>query len=117
MATCLFSLINTLSIAAAAYSTLVFTLIVIYSKTAIGMELDGAFLGFFAATAGFRETAFISFFYSMAGFILSFSFHTFLKNKGLVRYIESIPVLIASIVGMTHFKSIMDLATTFVFSG
>ena len=114
--TCLFSLVNALSIAAAAYSVVVFTLVVIYSKTALGMELDESFLNFFAATATLRETAFQSFSFSMIGFIFSLSLSRFLIETGIIRWIESIPTFIVSIIGMVHFKTIMNLASTLIYS-
>lgn len=115
-ATCLFSLVNILSIVAAAYSTVVFTLIVIYSKTAIGMELDSAFLNFFAAMEPLRYSAFKCFVHSMIGFIISLGLSRFLKETGIVRWIESLTTFVVSVIGLVKYKFILDTAQALIYN-
>mmetsp|Transcript_40909 Transcript_40909/g.85952 ORF Transcript_40909/g.85952 Transcript_40909/m.85952 type:complete len:236 (+) Transcript_40909:123-830(+) len=114
--TCLFSIFIAVSIAAASYSLVIFTLVVIYSKTAIGMELDECYLNFLDATSVLRVRAFRSFICSMIGYIFSLACSMFLKEKGIIRWIMTIPTLFASIIGLIHYKFIMDLASELIYS-
>lgn len=95
---------------------MVFTLVCIYSKTALGMDMDDVFVSFFAATASLRASAFRAFFYSIIGFIFSLSLSRFLKETGIIRWIESIPPLVVSIIGTIRLKFIMDLAGALIYS-
>eukprot|EP00584_Thalassiosira_punctigera_P012618 CAMPEP_0172572342 /NCGR_PEP_ID=MMETSP1067-20121228/134752_1 /TAXON_ID=265564 ORGANISM="Thalassiosira punctigera, Strain Tpunct2005C2" /NCGR_SAMPLE_ID=MMETSP1067 /ASSEMBLY_ACC=CAM_ASM_000444 /LENGTH=223 /DNA_ID=CAMNT_0013364863 /DNA_START=147 /DNA_END=818 /DNA_ORIENTATION=+ len=114
--TFLFSLINTLSIASAGYSIVVFTLVFIYSKTAIGMGLDESFLKFTAATVGVRMHAFRACLASVPGFLFSLSLSRFLKEKGIIRWIESVTTFIIAVITVVHCKSIVSLASSLIYS-
>jgi len=114
--TCLFSLINTLSIVASAYSVMVFTLVLIYSKTALGMNLDASFVRFFDATANLRLYAFYSFSFSIMGFIFSLSLSRFLRESGIVKWIESIVPFSVGILVLARLRFLMNLAESLIYS-
>jgi len=115
-ATCLFAFICMFSIASAAYSVGVFSLVVIYSKTALGLGLDGPFSTFLAASTALRASAFRSTLSVMIGFLFSLSLSTFLREKGIIRWLESVPTFIISVLALVRFKYIMNLATTLIYS-
>lgn len=115
--TCIYALINTLSITLSAYSVVVFTLVFIYSKTAIGMDLDQSFVKFFAATSQFRNWAFYSFHFSTIGFSFSLALSKILRErgKGVLGWIEALPSLIIATVASVHCRHIMDLAGKMIY--
>jgi len=77
-----FLLCIVISVLFGSYTTLVFTLLALYSKTALGRGYDQQFLDFFAATANLRESGFQSFLYSLVSFELAFILSLFLKFEG-----------------------------------
>mmetsp|Transcript_8611 Transcript_8611/g.15605 ORF Transcript_8611/g.15605 Transcript_8611/m.15605 type:complete len:107 (-) Transcript_8611:129-449(-) len=104
------------SIASAAYSVGIFSLVVIYSKTALGIGLDGPFLKFIAASTTLRASAFRSTLFTMVGFLFSLSLSTFLKEEGIIRWLESAPTFIVSVLALVRYKYIMNLATALIYS-
>jgi len=82
----LFMSIVTLSIASGSHTTIVFALLGLYSKTALGLGKDAAFLDFFAATASARDIAFKCFLCTLVSFNASFVLSIFLNTKGKQRW-------------------------------
>ena len=51
----IFSVCNVLSVLCGAYSTVIFTLLTLYSKSALGLNQDAYFTVFYAETQKFRQ--------------------------------------------------------------
>jgi hypothetical protein len=81
LAKIIFLLSTITSIVAASYTTVVFTLLGLYSKTALGLTSDhGPFVEFFAQTAIFRQVAFTAFCMSLVAFQTCFITSLFLSH-------------------------------------
>eukprot|EP00521_Asterionellopsis_glacialis_P018520 CAMPEP_0195293864 /NCGR_PEP_ID=MMETSP0707-20130614/13559_1 /TAXON_ID=33640 /ORGANISM="Asterionellopsis glacialis, Strain CCMP134" /LENGTH=216 /DNA_ID=CAMNT_0040354675 /DNA_START=87 /DNA_END=734 /DNA_ORIENTATION=- len=78
-----------LSILTGFYTTVVFTLLGLYSKTALGMGKDDAFVKFFIQTEAIRSLAFQSFIISLTSFTASFCLSLFLQYEGKLRWCAS----------------------------
>ena len=63
-------LVAGLAVLCGLYSTMVFSLSILYGKTALGLELDGQYDEFFAKTEEIRDRAFLAFSLSLAFFAL-----------------------------------------------
>lgn len=105
-----------LAIMTGMYTTVVFTLLGLYSKAAIGMGYDQQYLDFFAATARIRSLAFDAFLVSLVSFEVSFLGAVFLQFKGKVRRWASVGASVAMLWSFWHWYQIMHLATTLLFS-
>jgi|OM-RGC.v1.029716817 hypothetical protein len=68
----IFSVAIMTSVLAGIYTTVVFTLLTIYSKSALGLGKDTTFMNFLAATTRYRRTGFRMFLLSVAGTTVSF---------------------------------------------
>ena len=75
------------SILSGSYTTVVFTLLALFSKTALGRNYDRQFLEFWSATAGIRESGLESFLYSLVCFELAFILSIFLRTEGKRRVV------------------------------
>lgn len=69
-----------------AYTSMVFSLLSLYSKTFLGMMLDEEFVEFFQATAEIRRSAFASFVGAMLSFNAAFVISLCLHYEGRVRF-------------------------------
>jgi len=74
---------NVICILSAVYTTLVFGLIAIYSKTALGLGLDSQFVSFFSATSFLRDSGFRAFISALVSFQISFISSVFLSTSKL----------------------------------
>jgi hypothetical protein len=105
-----------LSVLSGSYATVVFTLIPLYSKTALGRGYDSQFLKFWAATSGIRETGFSSFLFSLISFELAFVLSLYIRLRGRRK---KMLVAIATIICMASFwewSRVMQLASTYLFT-
>ena len=75
----------TLSVLTGAYSALVFTLLQLYCKTAIGLKRDDAFTFFFENTAPLRRAGFRCFLTALTSFSFSFACFPLLYVKNWSR--------------------------------
>jgi len=103
------------SILAGAYTTVVFSLLGLYSKTALGLRRDLQYLEFISSTAQIRETAFDSFLLSLVAFEISFVSSIFLQYKGRVRWWLSGAATIAIFATFWQWSSIMTTASKLLF--
>jgi hypothetical protein len=105
-----------ISVVAGAYTTVVFSLLGLYAKTALGMGLDARFMEFFEATAPYRKTAFWTFLLSL------FTFETCFVSKVCLRYTGKhrwLAVLLATVgVGIScrHWIAIIGIAGKLLFA-
>ena len=94
------------SILSGSYTTVVFTLLALFSKTALGRGYDAQFLLFWAATANIRESAIIAFLSSLVCFELAFILSLYLRTEGRRR---TILVLLACCMAAFSFSSWVKL--------
>jgi hypothetical protein len=85
----IFSIFSILTVVSGTNTAIIFSLINLYSKTALGMEKNAAFIEFFSSTAGMRKFGFQSMVCSLISLELSFTLSVFLYFKGKTRYILS----------------------------
>ena len=105
------------SIVAGAYTTVVFSLLGLYSKSALGLGKDLAFVQFFDATAGIRKTAFDCFIISLLSFKASFVLSLFLNYEGKVRWWSSGIAAFLAVLSIYSWSRIMVVAGNLLFSG
>jgi hypothetical protein len=111
-----FTLCVIASVLYGSYTTIVFTMISLYSKQALGRGLDPSFLEFYEATQVFRDSGFRSFLYSLVSFQGAFVLSLFLKLKGEQR--QKWMVAIASLVAFVSFwrwSTVMALASKLIY--
>jgi len=105
------------SICSGLYTTVIFSLLGLYSKTALGLGHDEPYLQFMASTATERQWAFDTFLISLVTFEVAFTSSLFINYKN--RNTRWIATGIASVFALTsfwHWKYIMNLATKLMFS-
>lgn len=112
----LFKTFTCLTVISGTYVTVLFTLLGIYSKTALGSGLDAEFASFFQETRRMRQFGFNSFLVSLASFMVSFLISVFLDTHGQFRMVLLIPataLVVASAFSVAH---VIQLATNSIFS-
>mmetsp|Transcript_15703 Transcript_15703/g.21819 ORF Transcript_15703/g.21819 Transcript_15703/m.21819 type:complete len:218 (+) Transcript_15703:183-836(+) len=105
-----------LSIITGFYTTIVFTLLVLYSKTALGMANDDAFLKFFSQTAHARQTGFQSFIVSLVSFTASFCLSLIINYEGPIRWYASSLSALLAILSMVSWSKLISFGGEIVFS-
>lgn len=104
-----------LSIICGAYTTVVFSLLGLYSKSALGLNMDSSFLEFFAATATVRKRAFDSFLIALISFELCFVTSLFLNYDGKVRWWVASVAIILAFYSWQHWQDIITVAGRLLF--
>lgn len=112
----IFGLCISLSVALGAYTTTVFTLMTIYSKTALGMGLQSEYNTFFDSCAPYRILGFRAFLGTLFTFKMCWILSLILNYKGEARWWIALPAIIIGSVGLFHFRSIMGLAGSILYS-
>lgn len=110
-----FLLCIVVSVLFGSYTTIVFTLLALYSKTALGRGYDAQFLEFWAATAEIRGSGIDSFMYSLVSFEMAFILSLFLRFHGARRKMLVTTACIISALSARRWSSIMVLASNFLF--
>jgi hypothetical protein len=111
----LFVLSVGISIICGAYSTVCFSLLGLYSKTALGQGLDASFLEFYAATADVRDRAFRCFIIALLSFEVCFVSSLFLNYDGKLRWWVSGLAAAASLISWLHWQNIIAIAGELLF--
>lgn len=104
------------SVALGAYASTIFTIMAVYSKTALGMGLTEKFTQFFDSCATFRLWGYRSFLGTILLFNASWVLSLILNYEGELRWWMAAPAVLVGIVGLAHYKLIMDLAGALIFS-
>ena len=115
LAKIVFNLSVGLSIICGAYTTVVFSLLGLYSKSALGLNMDASFLEFFAATATVRKRAFDSFLVALVSFELCFVTSLFLNYDGKVRWWVASVAIILALYSWVHWQDIITVAGRLLF--
>jgi hypothetical protein len=111
----LFFIAVVMSILSGSYTTVVFTLMPLYSKTALGRGYDQRFLDFWAATANIRETGFLAFLCCLVSFEVAFCLSLFIRTTGKRQ--KLLVGLASALAVMSFFEwtNVMRLASQFLF--
>lgn len=104
-----------LSIFSGVYTTVVFTLVGMYAKVALGYQLDAECGAFLAVTRPYREKAFQSFILSLVSFSVAFPLSLFLKMKGKTRWIVLVATLGVAFWMCTSWFAIMGIANEAIY--
>ena len=113
LAKIVFTVSVSLCVVLGSYTSIVFALLGLYCKRALGMGNDAAFLNFFEATTGIRETGFDSFLGMLLCFKLSFLLSLFLTYEGnpKLRWWISSLVLLVDLFAWWNWSRIFLLAS------
>lgn len=104
------------------YTTLIFSLIGIYSKTSLGMEKDAAYFQFIEKTTAYRRIGFRFFLVNLFSFLISFVMSIIFKTQSLRTDKQWTPNLIIGaaicmlVVGIFHGADIVHIATKLIYS-
>jgi hypothetical protein len=98
------------------YTTIVFTLMAIYSKTALGMGLQEEYLEFFDKCAPFRLAGFRAFIGTLMTYNVSWVLSLVLNYEGDIRWWLALPAVMIGVTGLLHVNSIMGLASSIIYS-
>jgi hypothetical protein len=99
-----------LSIICGAYSCVVYSMLGLYAKTALGLGLDSAFLNFFERTTPVRHGAFLAFVTALSSFEVCFIISIVLNYDGRVRICAASLGILIAIISLFHWKRIINLA-------
>jgi hypothetical protein len=123
-----FTISTVLCAIAGAFTAILFQLLVIYSKTALGMSNDAGYASFKVATAWYRKWGFRCFLIELTTFVYSFmiSLYNNLWNeakahpettdlsKRVATYIMTGSIILV-LLGTYHIKNVLDIATKLIF--
>ncbi|CAB9496452.1 expressed unknown protein [Seminavis robusta] len=111
----LFYVCTAISILSGSYTTIVFGLLSLYSKTALGRGLDDPFLEFWAASTNIRESAMESFLWNLVSFELAFILSLFVRFSGKRRIRLVCLACIISCISFSRWTQILILASKYLF--
>eukprot|EP00984_Skeletonema_dohrnii_P011948 scaffold4797_cov90-Skeletonema_dohrnii-CCMP3373.AAC.4 len=98
------------------YTTAIFTIIGIYSKTALGMGQTTDFITFFNSCEKFRHYGFRSFVACLASFSISWVCALLLTYEEETRWWIALPAILVGVMGFLHYKELFALASTLIYS-
>jgi hypothetical protein len=124
-----FTISTALCVTAGAFTAILFQLLVIYSKSALGMSNDAGYASFKMATALYRKWGFRCFLTELTTFVYSFMISLYNKlwveaqahpetphlSKRVATYIMAGSIILA-LLGSYHIKNVLNLATKFIFT-
>jgi hypothetical protein len=104
-----------LSVVAGVYTTVVFSLLELYAKTALGMGQDEPLIEFFVDTTAYRKTAFFAFLLSLISFETCFVSWLFLKYTGILQWLAVYLAVMGVAISFWHWSIIIDIAGKLLF--
>ena len=104
-----------LSILSSVYATVVFSLLGLFCKTALGLHQDAQYVAFMDATAMERKRAFDAFLWSQAAFQSSFVSSLLLSYHGPLRWFSAGVATLLVVWSFRHWIKIMNLAAKLIF--
>ena len=105
-----------LCVALGSYTTTIFTLLTIYSKTALGMGLQGKYLDFFDKCALYRESGFQSFIGTILTYNIGWILSLILNYEGNIRWLMASPAIVVAWVAVFRYKSLISLAGNILYT-
>mmetsp|Transcript_3541 Transcript_3541/g.8092 ORF Transcript_3541/g.8092 Transcript_3541/m.8092 type:complete len:242 (-) Transcript_3541:175-900(-) len=115
--TVIFAALVTVTIMSGMYTTITFSLLALYSKTALGMGADAQYLQFLEMTEPIRRIGFDTYIVSLLCFKGAFVCSLFLTFKGRLRYWLSGVGTLGLAYSWYNIKTIMSFASTLLFGG
>jgi hypothetical protein len=112
----IFALVVCVSVTTGSYTTIIFSMLGLYSKTALGMGCDDKFLRFFQATQPLRDSGFHAFIVSLFTFKMAFSLSMFLNYEGRFGWVIGVFSIVASLGFWTKWNECMKIAGEILFS-
>lgn len=112
----LFYASSTLSLLSSLYVTLVFSLVGLYSKTALGLGKDAQYLKFIDATRRQRNYAYDAFLLSIASFQSSFVMTLFLLLPGPARWVAAAATAVLLAFSFRSVQSVLNAAASLIFA-
>jgi len=112
----IFAIAVSMSVVFGGYSVLVFSLIGLYAKRALGFGKDEAFLQFIAATQGTRVGGFNSFLASLLLLKTSFILSVFINYEGKLRWWLAGLIIALDLIGWWKWSTIYVAARELVFN-
>ena len=103
------------SVLAGIHTTVVFTLVSIYAKTALGRNLDSGYVDFLVLTSPLRAQGFKSFITALGSFSISFPLAVFLKMRGRAGWIALCSCTVAALGMIRVWLKIIRLASEHIF--
>jgi hypothetical protein len=114
--TAVFLATSAASLVSSVYVTLAFSLVSLYSKTALGLGKDGQYAEFLDATRKERNYAYDAFLLSLVSFQASFVMSLFLAVQGPARWAVAGAAALLMALSCRSVLSILKAATRLVFS-
>jgi hypothetical protein len=111
-----FGVLCATTVALGLYTTAVFTIMSIYSKTALGMGHTTDFTNFFHACEKFRRYGFQGFVGALGSFTMSWVCSLLLTYEEDTRWWIALPAILVGIMGFLHYRELIALATTVIYS-
>ena len=105
-----------LSVALGAYTTTIYALLAIYSKTALGMGLQEDYIKLFDQFAFYRQWGFRSFIGTILSYNVGWILSLILTYEGEVRWFIAGPAIFIGLVGLFQYRSIMSLAGSILYA-
>jgi hypothetical protein len=112
----LFYASSTVSLLSSLYVTLVFSLVGLYSKTALGLSKDAQYLKFIDATRRQRNYAYDAFLLSIASFQSSFVMTLFLLLPGPARWVAAAATTVLLAFSFRSVQSVLNAAASLIFA-
>lgn len=104
-----------ISILSGSYTTVVFTLLALFSKTALGRGYDKEFLKFWSATTGLRESGLEAFLAALVCFEFAFILSLYLRTEGRRRKMLVLLACCLAAFSFARWFQIMRLVSTLLF--
>lgn len=111
----LFAILISISIMSGAYTTVVFSMLSLYSKSALGLGKDDAYVDFMAETAQIRTSAFDSFLVCLVTVTASVVLSLFLNYDEELRWYASGVALAAALFSWWQWSNILSIAGRLLF--
>lgn len=105
-----------ISVMTGSYTTIIFSMLGLYSKTALGMGDDAKFLHFFAETSQLRKSGFDAFVLSTITFKIAFVLSLFLNYDGKFRWILGLFAVACTMTFWFKYFSMIQIAGEILFS-
>jgi hypothetical protein len=108
----LFSITATISIISGSYTTIVFSLLGLYAKRALGRGMDAETLEFFEQTTSIRDLGYDTFLASLITFQISFALSLFLNHDEGLNWKLALFAGILGVACWYKWSTVMQLANT-----
>jgi hypothetical protein len=110
------SFCSTTSVVCALYVIVLFSLLTLYAKTAVGTNADDAYLKLLVDTSKYRYLGFQAFVISLAAFECAYVVNIFLNFRGRQRWLFSCMAAIGTVLCLKEWIFVIHCASTCIFN-